>query len=69
MMTISYAPLWETMKEKNISQYRLIHHHGLSAGQLYRLRKDMYVSTHTIEMLCNTLNCAVKDVMEMRQTT
>ena len=31
---ISFAPLWDTLKKKEISQYQLIHFYGVSAGQL-----------------------------------
>lgn len=61
---ITYDKLWETMKKKNISQYRLIKYYGVSAGQIGRLKKNMYVSTHTIEILCGILNCRVEDVFE-----
>ena len=57
--------LWETMKRKNVSQYRLINHYKISAGQLGRLRKNRYVSTHTLEMLCRILECGVEDVIEI----
>lgn len=63
---IVYDKLWETMKEKKISQYRLIKTYGVSSGQIGRLKKNMYVSTHTIDMLCSILNCQVEDVMECR---
>lgn len=63
---VSYDRLWETMKKSNISQYRLIKYYGVSAGQIGRLKKNMYVSTHTIDMLCNILRCNVEDVMEVR---
>ncbi len=61
---ITYEPLWRTMKEKNISQYRLIKYFGLSSGQINRLRQNEYVSTHTIGVLCTILNCNVSDIME-----
>ena len=63
---ITYDKLWETMKEKQISQYRLIRYYGVSAVQLGRLKKNMYVSTHTVEMLCDILECRVEDVLEYR---
>ncbi len=61
---ITYAPLWHTMKKKRISQYRLIKYYGISSGQINRLKRDEYVSTHTIGVLCTILNCAVSDIME-----
>ena len=61
---ISYQKLWETMKEKGISQYTLIQKYHVSAGQLTRMRRNESVSTHTIEMFCRILDCRVEDVME-----
>lgn len=61
---IVFDPLWETMKKRNISQYRLIKHYGFSSGQISRLRKNMYVSTHTIGVLCTILNCSISEIME-----
>ena len=61
---IVYDPLWETMKKRKISQYRLIKHYGFSSGQISRLRKNMYVSTHTIGVLCTILDCSISDIME-----
>lgn len=61
---IVFDPLWKTLKERNISQYRLIKYYGISSGQISRLRNNMYVSTHTIGVLCTILNCTVSDIME-----
>ena len=63
---IVYDPLWETMKQRKVSQYRLIKSYGFSSGQISRLRKNMYVSTHTIGVLCTILDCSISDIMEFR---
>ncbi len=60
---ISYDNLWIVMKEKGISQYALIKHHGISPGQITRLKRNESVSTHTIEMFCKILDCKVEDIM------
>lgn len=60
---ITYNPLWETMREKGISQYRLIHCYGVSAGQINRLKNNVHVSTHTLEMLCDILDCGIDGVV------
>lgn len=60
---ISYKPLWDTMKEKGISQYKLIKDYKVSAGQLSRLRAGAYISTHTVDILCEILDCNVQDIM------
>ncbi len=63
---IVYDRLWETMKKKNISQYHLIKYCKVSAGQIGRLKKNNFVSTHTIDMLCKILDCKVEEIMEYR---
>ena len=61
---ISYDRLWQTMKEKNVTQYILIKKHHISPGQITRLKRNESVSTHTIEMFCKILNCNVEDIMQ-----
>lgn len=34
---IRYKKLWETMKKKGVSQYRLINYYGISSGQIDRI--------------------------------
>ena len=62
---VKYTRLWETMEKRKISQYRLIKEFGLSSGQMSRLKKNTYVSTHTLETLCRILDCRIEDVMEV----
>ena len=59
---IVYDNLWETMKKKNISQYKLINTYHVSAGQLSRLRANNAVSTHTLDILCDILECDIQDI-------
>lgn len=60
---ISYEPFWNTLKAKNVSQYRLMKDYGISAGQLSRMRANQNISTHTIDMLCEILDCEVQDIL------
>lgn len=59
---ITYEPLWNTLKKKGISQYRLIKDYGVSAGQISRLRANQNVSTHTLNALCQILQCELPDI-------
>lgn len=59
---IVYTKLWETLKERGISQYKLIRQYGISTGQLDRLRKNENVSTYTLNALCEILNCDLSDI-------
>ena len=60
---ISYDPLWETMRQKGVTQYALIHKYRISPGQITRLKRNESVSTHTINMFCDLLDCQVEDIM------
>ena len=61
---IIYNRLWETMKEKGITQYALINKYHVSPSQITRLKRNESVSTHTIEMFCKILDCNVEDIMQ-----
>lgn len=63
---IVYDRLWQTMKDRGISQYRLMRDYKISSGQLDRLRKNDPVSTHTLDVLCQILNCGLEDIAEYR---
>lgn len=63
---IVYDRLWETMKRKGISQYRLIKEFGISSGQLDRIRKGGNINLFTLDTLCRILDCRVEDVIEYR---
>lgn len=64
---ISFEKLWDTMKEKGISQYALIKKYGVSPAQITRLKRNESVSTHTVEMFCEILDCRVEDIMEYKK--
>jgi DNA-binding Xre family transcriptional regulator len=61
---ISYKRLWETMKEKKITQYDLYTHHGINRPTLDRLRHDKNMETFTLNKLCNILQCNIEEIME-----
>ena len=61
---ISYDKLWDTMKSKGISQYALIHKYNISPAQITRLKRNESVSTHTIDVFCEILQCRVEDIMQ-----
>lgn len=66
MLMIVYDNLWRTMKEKGITQYTLIKKYHISPAQITRLKRNESVSTHTIDIFCEILNCQVQDIMEYR---
>ena len=60
---ITYEPLYKTMKEKNVTTYKLIKDFGVSRSLLDRLRHNKPISTVTLNDLCNILDCKVEDVV------
>ena len=60
---IKYDPLWQTLRDKGISQYQLIKDYGIDKAQLQRLRQNMVVKTITLNKLCEILDCRVEDVI------
>ena len=66
---IVYNRLWNTMKTKGFSQYKLINEYGVSSGQLDRLRKNENVNTYTLNKLCKILDCDLSDIMEYIKET
>lgn len=63
---IVYDRLWETMKRKGVSQYKLIKEYGVSSGQLDRIRKGDNINMYTLNALCKILDCAVEDIIEYK---
>ncbi len=61
---ITFEPLWETLKKREISQYKLIKEYKISTGQLDRLRKNGNVNTYTLNQLCKILDCKLEDIAE-----
>lgn len=66
---ITYEPFWHTLSAKGISQYSLIHKHGLSAGQLSRLKANKGISLYTIDRLCGMLDCMPEDIIKYTKDT
>lgn len=62
---IDYSPLWETMKEKNVSTYSLIRDYNFSKGTLDSLKQNRNVTLNTIEMLCRILQVPIEKVVRI----
>ena len=57
---ISYAPLFQTMKNRGISTYRL-GKLGFPMSTYYAMRRGDNISTHTLNQLCKLLQCKVEN--------
>lgn len=61
---IVYTPLWKTLKKKGMSTYTLRVKLNISGSTVQRLRRNMSVSTNTLDDLCELLNCSLSDIVE-----
>ncbi len=64
MNMIIYEPLYETMKIKGISTYKLVNTYGISRSLLDRLKHNKPISTVTLNDLCKILDCRVEDILK-----
>lgn len=61
---ISYAHLWETMKQKGATTYTLQVKGEISSSTVRRLKAGESVSTNTLDALCKILSCEIIDIIE-----
>lgn len=60
---ISYDPLWQTMKNKNVTTYTLIYKHGFSPYTITNLKRNKSITMNTLEKLCKILDCQAESVV------
>lgn len=65
---ISYEPFYTTLKERNMTEYHLIFHEGVSSNTLHRMKKGLAITTRTIDTLCFILDCEVEDIIKHDKT-
>lgn len=61
---MSFDPLWETMKQKKISSYKLLHEYGFSHGTYDSLKHNRNVTLQTLDQLCQILHCKAEDIVK-----
>jgi len=61
---IDYSPLWQTMKEKGFSQYKLLRK-GLDCKVYHNMRHGKRVNISTIEKLCLIMDCTPNDIFRI----
>ena len=59
---LDYSPLWETMKQKGITHYRLLKS-GIDNKTLDAIKKGNNITMLTLEKLCTILECTPNDVI------
>ena len=63
---ISYEPLWRTMKLRGATTYTLQVKGGIRSSTIRRMKAGDSVSTHTLDLLCQLLDCSLSDIVEYR---
>lgn len=63
-MPISYSKLFDLMKEKKFTTYKIRKESIIGQATLQSLKRNEPVSTETIAILCNALDCQPGDIME-----
>ena len=61
---ISFNPLWQTMKRKNVTIYKLITTYGISRSTIDKLKHNKNITISTLNNLCNILDCDVNEIIE-----
>lgn len=64
---ISYEPLWETMKVRNITTYALINRYNINPRTINNLKHNKSITMDTLEKLCSILKCSPNDVVRFDQ--
>lgn len=62
-----YSPLWETMRKKGMSQYQLIKEYNISNGTLDSLRQNRSITMHTLDNLCQILDCTPNEIVKIEK--
>lgn len=62
-MAITYDKFWKWIKEREISQYRLIWEYNINPYYLDMLRHNQPMTLDTIDKICNTLGCDISDIV------
>lgn len=61
---IVYDPFYQTLKEKNLTTYKLINQYNVSRSLLDRLKHNKPISTVTLNDLCRILDCSVDGIVK-----
>ena len=61
---IVFDKLWQTMKDKGFSTYRLRESCGIDSKTVRRLKANDNIESKTLNKLCAALDCKIEDIME-----
>ena len=61
---IVFNKLWDTLKKKGVSTYKLREDCGIDSKTVRRLKANDNIETKTLSKLCAALDCKIEDIME-----
>ncbi len=67
---IDFGPLWDTMRERQVTQYHLLQS-GIDNKTLNKtldsLKKNKNITLLTLEKLCKIIGCTPNDIVEFKE--
>ena len=60
---ITFNPLWQTLKIKGITTYKLEHQYGMSKSMIHKLKHNQSITLQTLNQLCAMLDCNITDII------
>lgn len=60
---VDYSPLWETLEQRKVTQYRLLQDKIIDNKTLDGLKHGKNITLLTLERLCKYLQCTPNDVV------
>ena len=66
LIMITFDKLWQTMKEKGVSTYKLREVCGIDSKTVRRLKANDNIETKTLDKLCAALDCKIEDIAEYK---
>ena len=64
---IDFSPLWATMDEKGVTQYRLLKDKIIDNKTLDGLKHGHNITLLTLEKLCRVLDCTPNDIVRFTE--
>ncbi|MFY1027834.1 helix-turn-helix domain-containing protein [Actinobacillus seminis] len=64
-MNISYEPLWNLLKSRNMKKKDLLEKANLTTNCIANMGKNACISLKNIGKICEALNCKIEDVIEI----
>ncbi len=66
-MKISYNKLWKMLIDKEMNKNDLKEATGLSAASIAKLGKGANITTDVLLKICETMNCELEDIIEIKR--